>query len=153
MRLPTADCICISGFWGLCPQTSPGLCLWTPLGTSVPQTPCAHPTSKPWLRHCRLTPRDIKNKKTKRRYNGDCHKYATVRLISQFGTKHTTHTPSIAATGFILLRTRQGAPSAWKAAGRDFPAEHPAAIRVPTTPSPGSAIIRPVAFHFHPPYW
>jgi len=30
-----------------------GLCLWTPLGDFCPQTlcGCAHPTSKPWLRH------------------------------------------------------------------------------------------------------
>jgi len=27
------------------------LCPWTSLGTSVPQTRCAHPTSEPWLRH------------------------------------------------------------------------------------------------------
>ena len=55
----TADCICISGFWGLCPRPPPGLCPWTPLGDFRPQTPCAHPTSKLWLHHCfisQLTP-------------------------------------------------------------------------------------------------
>jgi len=48
IRLSTADCTCISGFWGLCHRPCP----WTPRGgTSVPQIPCAHPTSKSWLRH------------------------------------------------------------------------------------------------------
>ena len=34
------------------PKSPPGLCPWIPLGISVTQIPCAHPTSKPWLRHC-----------------------------------------------------------------------------------------------------
>jgi len=29
---------------------------WTPLGISIPQTPCAHPTSKPGLRHWLTVP-------------------------------------------------------------------------------------------------
>ena len=36
---------------GALPPYPAGLYPWSPLGTSVPQTPCAHPTSKPWLRH------------------------------------------------------------------------------------------------------
>ena len=31
MCLSTADCICISSFWGLCPQAPTGLCPWNPL--------------------------------------------------------------------------------------------------------------------------
>ena len=43
------NCYELSG--GYAPQTThKGLCPWTPLGTSVPQTPCA-PTSKSWLSH------------------------------------------------------------------------------------------------------
>ena len=39
--------------WGLHPRPPlpPGLWPWTPLGTSVPQTPCVLPTSKSWRRH------------------------------------------------------------------------------------------------------
>jgi len=36
----------VSGFWRLCPRPSPGLCPWTPMGTSVPQTPSIVPHSK-----------------------------------------------------------------------------------------------------------
>jgi len=50
MRLSTADCICISGFWGLCPRPPPGLCPWTPLGDFRPPGSLC-PPSKPWLRH------------------------------------------------------------------------------------------------------
>jgi len=50
MRLSTADCICIFGFWGLRPRPHRGSAPWPRWGTSVPQAPFAHPTSKPWLR-------------------------------------------------------------------------------------------------------
>jgi len=33
----------VTFFWGLRPQTPPGLCPWTPLGTSIPQTSCQFP--------------------------------------------------------------------------------------------------------------
>ena len=45
--------VCISGFWGFAPRLHRDLLYpWTRLGTFVPQTTCAHPTSKPSLRHC-----------------------------------------------------------------------------------------------------
>jgi len=34
------------------PRPPPGLCPWTTLGDFCPPNPCAHLTSKPWLRHC-----------------------------------------------------------------------------------------------------
>jgi len=43
MRLSTADCICISGFWGLCPRCPPGLCPWSPLGDFRPPNPLCPP--------------------------------------------------------------------------------------------------------------
>jgi len=51
MRLSAADCICISGFWGLAPDFHRGSAHGTNGGLPS-QTPCAHPTSKPWLRRC-----------------------------------------------------------------------------------------------------
>ena len=50
-------CLYISGFWGLHPQraqTPPELLPGPRLGTSVSQTPCAHPDFRAWLRHCLL---------------------------------------------------------------------------------------------------
>ena len=44
MRL-SAYYVCVS------PQTPTGAVPPDPAGTSVPQIPCAHPTSKPWLRY------------------------------------------------------------------------------------------------------
>ena len=53
MHLSTADCICISGFWGLCSQTPTGALPLDPDGgLPSPRPPCAHPNSKPWLHHC-----------------------------------------------------------------------------------------------------
>jgi len=46
-----ADCVCISGFWGLHPKT-PTSTTGRRWGTSIPQTSCAHLTSKSWLCHC-----------------------------------------------------------------------------------------------------
>ena len=37
MRLSTADCICISGFWEHCPQAPTGALPLDPAGTSVPR--------------------------------------------------------------------------------------------------------------------
>jgi len=49
VHLSTADCICISGFWGLCTQTSTRAVPLDPAGDFRPPDRCAHPTSKPWL--------------------------------------------------------------------------------------------------------
>jgi len=45
-HLTAADCLYISGY--LHRVSAPGPC-W---GTSIPQTPCAHPDFRAWLHHC-----------------------------------------------------------------------------------------------------
>jgi len=54
MHSSVADCVCISGFWWLCPKPPLGWGLpVVPAGglDFVPQKPRAHPTLKPRLRH------------------------------------------------------------------------------------------------------
>ena len=44
-HLTAANCLYVSGFWGLLPQTPPGICLWTSLGDFH----LADPLCPPWL--------------------------------------------------------------------------------------------------------
>ena len=52
-HLTAANCLYISGFWGLRPaDPHRGSVPGSRFGTSIPQSPCAHPYFRAWLRHC-----------------------------------------------------------------------------------------------------
>jgi len=44
--------VCLSRFWELCPPTPTGAMSLDPLENDRSPDPSAHPTFKPWLRHC-----------------------------------------------------------------------------------------------------
>jgi len=53
-QLTAANCLYISGFWGLCPQTPTGAPPLDPAGGLPSLRPRAHPDFTEWLHHCDL---------------------------------------------------------------------------------------------------
>ena len=51
MHFSAADYVCISGFWGFTPRPTGALPLVAMGNFGTLPAFCAHPTSKPWLRH------------------------------------------------------------------------------------------------------